>query len=93
MKHWYLYVLRCNDETLYAGVTTDVQRRLKEHNHSPRGAKYTKPRRPVNVVYWKLFRDRGSAQRAEYEFKQLTKEQKEKIVGPGIVVPGSLPMG
>jgi len=91
MKCWYLYVLRCNDNTLYAGVTTDIRRRLKEHNHTSRGAKYTKPRRPVNIVHWRRFKDRGSAQRAEYEFKQLTKKQKEKVVGPGIVIPGSLP--
>ena len=80
MKHWYFYVLWCNDDTLYAGVTTDVRRRLSEHNHSPRGAKYTRSRRPVEMVYWERFEDRGSAQKVEYKFKQLTRDQKEKII-------------
>jgi putative endonuclease len=88
---WFLYIVRCSDGTLYTGVTIDVQRRLKEHNYSSRGAKYTRSRRPVDVVHWKLFKDRSSAQKAEYKFKQLTKEQKEKAVGPGVCVPGSLP--
>ena len=77
---WFLYVVRCNDDTLYTGVTTDIQRRLKEHNASSRGAKYTKTRRPVEVVYWKPFKNQSSAQKAEYRFKQLTREQKEKMI-------------
>jgi len=77
---WFLYVLKCDDGTLYTGVTTNIQRRLKEHNTSSRGAKYTKTRRPVEVVYWTCFRDRSSAQKAEYKFKQLTREQKKKVI-------------
>ena len=79
-KGWFLYILRCNDGTLYTGVTTDVRRRLKEHNSSSSGAKYTKTRRPVEVVYWTCFEDRSSAQKAECKFKQLTRKQKEKII-------------
>jgi len=79
-KHWFLYVLLCSDGTYYTGVTTDVRRRLKEHNTSHRGAKYTKTRRPVEVVYWTDFEDRSSAQKAEYKFKQLTRKQKEKTI-------------
>ena len=77
---WYLYVLRCNDNTMYTGVTTNLARRLNEHNASPRAAKYTKSRRPVKLVYWVAFSDRSSAQKAEYKFKQLTRKQKEKII-------------
>jgi putative endonuclease len=77
---WFLYVLKCNDGTLYTGVTTDVQRRLKEHNTSTRGAKYTKARRPVEMVYWTCFKDQSLAQKAEYKFKQLTRKQKEKVI-------------
>ena len=77
---WFLYVLKCNDGTLYTGVTTNIQRRLKEHNTSSRGAKYTKARRPVEVIYWKSFKNQSSAQKAEYKFKQLTREQKEKMI-------------
>ena len=79
-SNWFLYVLRCNDETLYTGVTTDLDRRLDEHNNSLKGAKYTKTRRPVELVYWIDFEDRASAQKAEYKFKQLTRNQKKKII-------------
>ncbi len=77
---WFLYVLKCSDGTLYTGVTTNIRRRLEEHNTSSRGAKYTKTRRPVEIVYWIDFKDRSSAQKAEYKFKQLTREQKEKVI-------------
>ena len=78
--NWYLYVLQCSDGTLYTGITTDVHRRLNEHNISPKGAKYTKTRRPVKLVYWIDLKDRSTAQKAEYKFKKLTREQKEKII-------------
>ena len=77
---WFLYVLKCGDGTLYTGVTTNMQRRLKEHNTSSRGAKYTKTRRPVAIVYCVSYKDRSAAQKAEYKFKQLTRKQKEKII-------------
>jgi len=80
MNTWFLYVLRCSDSTFYTGVTTDVQRRLNEHNTSPRGAKYTKTRRPTELVYWISFEDRSKAQKAEYRFKKLTRRQKEEII-------------
>ena len=80
MKTWYLYVLRCSDDTLYTGVTTDPQRRLIEHNTSKRGAKYTSARRPTQMIYCEEHEDRSSAQKAEYKFKKLTREQKEKII-------------
>ncbi len=79
-KKWCLYVLQCNDGTYYAGITTDIVRRLNEHNTSSKGAKYTKPRRPVRLVYWVDYKDRSTAQKAEYKFKQLTRKQKEKII-------------
>ena len=79
-NNWFLYVLQCSDGTLYTGVTTDIDRRLNEHNTSSKGAKYTKIRRPVKLVYWIDFKDRSTAQKAEYKFKQLTREQKEKII-------------
>jgi len=79
-KIWFLYVVRCNDGTLYTGVTTDIQRRLYEHNNTSKGAKYTRPRRPVCLVYWIDFEDRSNAQKAEYKFKKLTRKQKDKII-------------
>jgi putative endonuclease len=80
VKKWFLYVLRCSDGTLYTGVTTDVSRRLNEHNASKRGSRYTRSRRPVELVYWVDFENQSTAQIAEYNFKQMTREQKEKVI-------------
>ena len=75
-----MYVVRCSDDTLYTGVTTDLKRRLHEHNSTKRAAKYTKTRRPVKLVYFEEFEDRSSAQSAEYSFKKLIRQKKwEKI--------------
>ena len=75
-----MYVVRCSDDTLYTGVTTDLKRRLHEHNRTKRGAKYTKTRRPVKLVYFEEFEDRSSAQSAEHSFKKLIRQKKwEKI--------------
>jgi len=79
-KDWHLYVLLCADGSYYTGVTTDVTRRLTEHNTSAKGAKYTATRRPVKVIYRAIYKDRSTAQQAEYKFKQLTRKQKEKII-------------
>ncbi len=79
-KPWFLYVVRCSDDTFYTGVTSNIDRRVNEHNHSSNGAKYTKTRRPVQLIYWRDFKDRSSAQKAEYKFKKLTRGQKEKII-------------
>ena len=79
-KTWFLYVLLCSDGTYYTGVTTDIQRRLKEHNTSRKGAKYTKTRRPVKLIYFEDYADRSSAQKAEYKFKRLTRKQKEILI-------------
>ena len=77
---WFLYVLQCSDGTYYTGVTTNIKRRLKEHNNSKLGAKYTRARRPVEIVYVSEYDNRSSAQKAEYKFKQLTRKQKESII-------------
>jgi len=73
---YYVYIVRCNDGTLYTGITTDLKRRLYEHNNSDRGAKYTKIRRPVHLVYEEIFQDRSSASKREYAIKQLTRKEK-----------------
>jgi putative endonuclease len=75
-----MYVVRCDDGTLYTGVTTDITRRVNEHNASPRGAKYTKSRRPVTLVYSKAYPNRSLAMKAEYRFKQLTRAEKVNLV-------------
>jgi len=80
-KVWFLYVVRCSDDTLYTGVTTSPDRRLKEHNKGRRGAKYTQSRRPIDdMVLLDWFVGRSRAQKAEHKFKKLTREQKEKII-------------
>ncbi len=79
-KPWYLYVVKCSDNTLYTGVTTDLDRRLTEHNTSLKGAKYTRKRRPVVLVYSKHYADRSQAQQAEYRFKLLTRREKLKVI-------------
>ena len=80
MNKWYTYVVRCRDNTLYTGVTTDIGRRLNEHNNGNRGAKYTKRRRPVELVYWSEHQDRSEAQREEWRIKQLSKKEKEQLI-------------
>ncbi len=77
---WALYVVECADSTLYTGITTDINRRIHEHNHTSRGAKYTRSRRPVSLVYEIGFEDISSASRAEFKFKRLSRKAKlEKI--------------
>ena len=79
-QRWYLYVVKCSDNTLYTGVTTDLVRRIKEHNASPRGAKYTRTRRPVELVYSYSYLSRSQALRAEHKFKRLSKRQKLDVI-------------
>ncbi|MDO6444830.1 GIY-YIG nuclease family protein [Colwellia sp. 1_MG-2023] len=80
-SNWYVYILRCADNSLYTGVTTDITRRLKQHNHCNKtGAKYTRVRRPVSLAYQETTIDRKSACQREYQLKQLTKKEKEKLV-------------
>jgi putative endonuclease len=77
---WYVYILRCADKTLYTGITVDLARRLMEHNSSRLGAKYTRARRPVKIVYAKKFRNRSAASKAERRIKQLSRGKKLKLI-------------
>ncbi len=77
---YYLYIVKCADKTLYTGITVDLPRRIKEHNFTRRGAKYTRARRPVKLIYSKKFRNRSLASKAEYKIKKLSKQEKEKII-------------
>jgi putative endonuclease len=78
---WYIYILRCRDNSLYTGVTTDCARRLHEHNHTLRGAKYTRARRPVTLAYQEEATDRATAQRREAQIKRLSAAQKASLLG------------
>ena len=73
---YFVYILKCADGSLYTGSTNDLAKRLKEHNESPRAAKYTKARRPVTLVYSKKVRTFGSARKREAEIKRLTRKEK-----------------
>ncbi|MBA3026085.1 MAG: GIY-YIG nuclease family protein [Sulfurimonas sp.] len=73
-------MLRCSDETLYTGIARDVNKRLHEHNTSPKGAKYTKIRRPVTLVYSESCEDKSTALKREYAIKKLTRVQKEMLL-------------
>ncbi len=79
---WYVYMVRCCDDSLYTGVATDVQRRIKEHNgeFKNKGAKYTKTRRPVALVYSKRKRNRSYAQIEEAKIKNLSRVEKLLLV-------------
>ena len=73
---YYTYILKCSDSTLYTGFTNDLEKRVKAHNEGNRGAKYTKGRRPVELVYFEKFEDESSAKKREWEIKKLNKTQK-----------------
>ena len=77
---WWVYFLRCNDNSLYAGVTTDINRRINEHNNSKLGAKYTRSRRPVTLAYLEEAADKSAACKREYQIRHLTKIKKEQLV-------------
>jgi putative endonuclease len=78
---YFVYILKCNDGTLYTGITSDVDRRIKEHNSSKLGAKYTKVRRPVKLVYSKKFADRSTAMIEEARIKKLPRSEKLDFIG------------
>lgn len=73
---WFIYILECSDGTLYTGVSTDPDRRVYEHNHTSKGAKYTRGRRPVKLLWAKACRDRSNAQGLEAKIKTLNRDQK-----------------
>ena len=76
---WYVYMLRCRDGSLYTGFTDDPERRLAVHN-SGKGAKYTRSRLPVTLVYREVCADKSEALRWEYAIKRLKKAQKEALL-------------
>ena len=75
----YTYILRCKDDTLYCGWTNNLEKRLESHN-SGNGAKYTKYRRPVELVYYETFATKEEAMRREYEIKQMSRQEKLKLI-------------
>jgi len=77
---WYVYILKCSDKTFYTGVTNDLDRRLKEHNTSKLGSKYTRARRPVTMAYYRKFKTRSLSQIEESRIKKLSRSKKIEII-------------
>lgn len=75
----YTYIVRCRDNTLYTGWTTDLDKRVKAHNLG-KGAKYTRSRGPVVLVYYEKYRTKEEAMRREWEIKRLSRKEKEKLI-------------
>ena len=75
----YTYILRCKDDSLYTGWTNNLEKRIQNHN-AGKGAKYTKARRPVELVYYERFQTKQEAMRREWEIKQLTRKDKLKLI-------------
>lgn len=76
---WYVYILKCADGTLYTGVTIDVDKRVLAHNEAKTGAKYTKARRPVKLVYQEALTGRGTALKREAAIKKLSRAEKQLL--------------
>jgi len=81
MSDWFVYILRCNDNTLYTGVTTDLDRRLSEHNSAGSTTRYTRSRQPVVLAYQEHATNRSDACRREAAIKRLTKAEKSSLIG------------
>lgn len=75
----YTYIVKCRDGTLYTGWTNDLEKRIRDHNCG-RGAKYTKSRRPVELIYYEGFPTKKEAMRREWEIKQLSAQEKQKLM-------------
>lgn len=77
---YFTYIVQCRDATLYCGYTTDLKKRVIEHNTSKKGAKYTKARRPVVLQYFETFTTVSKALKREHEIKKLTREKKLALI-------------
>jgi len=93
-SHWLLYILRTADARLYTGITTDLERRVAEHNHGGAlAAKALRGRAPLQVVFTYPFEDRSQASVAEYRIKQLTRATKERLIAGDITLQSVLADG
>ncbi len=84
-KLWYIYIIECCDKSFYTGITTELERRIKEHNSSDeKGARYTRTRRPVKLIYHEIANSRGEAIKREAAIKKMKKASKIKLAGLGV---------
>lgn len=77
---WCVYIVCCGDSTLYTGITNDLEKRIRDHNKGKSGARYTKARRPVRLVYWERSSSRSCASKREYEIKKMRRPEKQKLI-------------
>jgi putative endonuclease len=84
-KPWWIYIVECADHTYYTGITPDINKRVEKHNLGT-GAKYTKFREPVELVYYEKQLNRSLATKREIQIKKLTRKQKEELVDHFILV-------
>ncbi len=84
---YYVYILKCSDKTFYTGITKDLKRRIEEHNSSHLGAKYTRGRRPVGLVYSARKRNKSTASKEECRIKKLTREKKGTLIASNKKTP------
>lgn len=78
---YFVYIVKCSDDTFYTGIAKELERRIEEHNGSDKGAKYTRVRRPVSLVYSEEYPDRSSASKREYEIKKkMNRADKLKLI-------------
>lgn len=78
---YYVYMVKCADNTIYTGIATELERRIEEHNSSDKGAKYTRVRRPVSLVYSEEYPDRSLASKREYEIKKkMSRAEKLELI-------------
>ncbi len=80
MGKWYLYIARCKDGSFYTGITTNPENRLKRHNLG-KASKYTRARKPLELVYTREFQNRVLAAKEEVEIKKLSRENKKRLIG------------
>ena len=79
---YFVYMVKCADNTFYTGIARELGRRIEEHNSSDKGAKYTRTRRPVELVYSEEYPDRSSASKREYEIKKkMSRAEKLQLIG------------
>ncbi len=79
-----VYILRCADGSYYTGITLDLDRRIQEHNHSPKGARYTRGRRPVTLAYFEACPDKREALRREIAIKKMSRKAKINLIRKGV---------
>jgi len=78
--HWYVYIVHCSDGTLYTGIAKDLKRRMAEHNSEDGGAKYTRSRRPVKLVYSEKTESKSDALRREHQVKRMSRIKKSELI-------------